>query len=43
MDLPSKIRAARLVAGLDQRGLAFAMGMKSATHINRVGTRCVGP
>jgi len=35
MDLPSKIRAARLLAGLDQRGLAFAMGMKSATHINR--------
>jgi len=35
MYLPNKIRVARLLAGFDQKDLALAMGMKSATHINR--------
>lgn len=35
MDLASKIRVARLLAGYGQRELAREMGMKSATHINR--------
>lgn len=35
MNLPNKIRAARLLAGFDQRELALAMAMKSATHVNR--------
>lgn len=35
MDLPSKIRVARLLTGYDQKNLAFIMGMKSSTHINR--------
>lgn len=35
MDLSSKIRVVRLLMGFDQRDLAFAVGMKSATHINR--------
>lgn len=35
MNLARKIRVSRLLAGHDQKDLAFAVGMKSATHINR--------
>lgn len=35
MNLASKVRVARLLAGFDQRELALAMAMKSATHLNR--------
>jgi len=35
MQIASKIRVARLLAGFDQRELATSLGMKSATHVNR--------
>lgn len=35
MNIASKIRVARLLAGFDQRDLALSLGMRASTHVNR--------